>query len=161
MTTPTPSPQEPAKRSGRIYVLWGIGLPLLLAVLAACLLRFGNPQWSKHIYIVQACYWPGHKDGMITPPGSYEGSWMAWHRNGAKRYEGRFVAGGLAGVEREWDESGQLLHERCGNNGKIAWELEYRDGRAWEGSRPDKDGKFWFYRRGMAIGAKLTPGTLR
>jgi len=64
------------KRFINIYTIIGFILFINLGTLAV--LRFGNPQWSKWIYICQAYYWPG---GKISFPQNFSGDWKIWDKN--------------------------------------------------------------------------------
>lgn len=120
---------------------------ILLLVAALLLLRFGNTQWNKNVYMFQAYVWPKHDDGMICPPDDYTGVWVGWHSNrqqwvemeyrngkdhgkyvdwhpnGQKRSSGVHIDGEPHGAFAAWHPNGQKAHECQYDNGKLvgAW----------------------------------------
>ena len=115
-------------------------LPLLAALL---LLRFGNTQWNKNIYMFQAYVWPKYEDGMICPPDDYTGTWVGWHSNrqqwvemeyrngkkhgkyvdwypnGQKSSSAMYVDGEFHGAYAEWHSNGQKAHQCRYDNGEL------------------------------------------
>jgi len=61
-----------------------IALTLVLALTTLGILRFGNPQWHKYVYIFQAHYFPKYKNGMIFPQNK-NGIWNVWDNKGYLR----------------------------------------------------------------------------
>lgn len=67
-----------------------IGVAGIAALLTASLFvvfTWGNPQWSKYIYIWQAYYFPADgslisEHGMFFPPKNYTGEYTVWYDNG-------------------------------------------------------------------------------
>ena len=113
--------------------LWTCGTAALLAGLALALLRYGNPRWSRAIYVFRAYYSPGavHDNewcgtcaeaslaqcGLI-PPSGYTGIWRTWYRNGQKKSEFTYTNGVQNGLSQSWHP-----------NGVLASRAEYQDGR--------------------------------
>lgn len=92
-----------------------IGLTVVLALATLGILRFGNPQWHKYVYIFQCYYWPKHvfKPGVlnssgdpykyeISPPENYSGMWKSWHKNGHLESSGNYILGGKNGQWGYW-----------------------------------------------------------
>jgi len=59
----------------KVYL--AIAATLLLALTVLGILRFGNPQWHKFIYIFQAYYWPGYENENIPILDNYFGEWSS------------------------------------------------------------------------------------
>lgn len=95
---------------------------LLLAGIIFCVLRYGDPQANKYIYMFQAYVLPGgYSEGMIYPHNleeskRYSGIWRMWYRNGSLMEETTFVQGLANGPFRHWHENGCLAVE---GNGKM------------------------------------------
>jgi hypothetical protein len=84
----------------------------LLATVAACLaiLRFGNPQWSRYIFIFQRYFSPRHLS-IMEPPKGYSGTWRTWWLNGLKCTETQYVDGLAEGRFTAWYSNGQKARE--------------------------------------------------
>lgn len=104
-----------------------LGIVIVLALLAFCIVTFGNPQWHWRLYAHQA---RNAENGLLEPGGVYTGPWNNWNkegrllsaynyrnglrhgpyvtydRNGATLSEGQYVDGKLDGVQRINQEGG-------------------------------------------------------
>jgi len=92
-----------------IYTIIGFILFINLGTLAV--LRFGNPQWSKHIYIFQCYYLPQYKNGWIEKPEKYTGKWFLWYKSGQLRSSGNYIGGARDGKFQTWHENGEKIME--------------------------------------------------
>jgi hypothetical protein len=75
-------------------------------VLVLCVLRCGDRQVSKWVYMFRAYVWPGEVPGV---PGRYTGRWTTWHANGRKEVEGGFLHGDHHGPWAAWWENGARM----------------------------------------------------
>ena len=133
------------------YRRWAI-VPAAVIVFL-CLLRFGNPQWNRLIFMFQAYLYPGNLEKVIIPPPGYTGTWRVWsqtgklvnewefvdgkdpggmtilrHTDGSKAQQGVFRNGIPEGLHRWWDEHGRQNAEGT-----------FRNGREWTGTFPGWD----------------------
>jgi len=118
-----------------------ICLSLLLSLGCLGILRFGNPQWNKWIFIFQAYYWPargndiqidgalnGPYDGRgdeiwITPPKNFTGIIRNWRKNGEQYFEAEFKNGELDGQVIFWYENGNIGNKKYYEKGEVNGEL--------------------------------------
>lgn len=99
-----------------------LGVTLLCACAAMVVLRFGNPQWHKQIFIFQCYRWPGSEPRPYQYP-RFNGMWRAWHENGQLSYTQPIQGGQLwTGPECFWDATGRVIRRR-----------EWREGHPWSG----------------------------
>jgi len=98
----------PHSQSPRPWIL--LMLVLLLVAFGLLLaLQFGNPQWTKWVYICQVYYWP-RRDDLFTPPADHTGVWRTWYRNGQLFTQGDYENGRpVNGVKSVWDEEGRIM----------------------------------------------------
>lgn len=67
-----------------------LALPIILTgLIATGLVCFGNPQWQRRIYLVQAYLLPGK----VKRPAKYTGVWRDWNRAGQLTSQVRYEAG--------------------------------------------------------------------
>jgi len=95
-----------------IYIL--ASLTLVLGVGTVLLLRYGNPQWNRWIYIFQRFHW---KKDYIEMPEDYSGKWMEWKKNGDPVSLENFQNGIKNGPYKKWEdgnlvEFGKYLNDR-------------------------------------------------
>jgi len=116
-----------------------IGLTFVLGITCFCILRYGNPQWNKYVYIFQSYISPKHKSveilpgsysfvhnkfdfpkygREIIPPKTYNGQWKNWSIAGRLRSYGRINFGKKHGI---W----KFFHKESGSY----IQFEYRDGK--------------------------------
>lgn len=99
-------------------------VPRLLGFLAIytmtilLILEYGNPQWSRWIYIYQASS-SYNVDRIIHRPSGYTGRWRAWYPNGKLRMECFFKDGRFHGAIRQWNEKGQETFSGMFINGRV------------------------------------------
>jgi len=118
------------KRLLNLYTIIGFILVMNL-VSGLAILRFGNCQWNKFIYIYQCYYFPSHpnfwysSDGTkgilnygIDQPKNYSGNWTMWHKNGLKNYEGEYLNGKMIGIHFWWGDKGIWEDKRFYKNGE-------------------------------------------
>ena len=137
-----------------IRSLWhhkkSIGLYLLLTCLLFSFLRFGNPQWSKAIFIFQMYVWQVYGpeyDPLEDIPSDYSGKWYAWSSNGTLIYEAFLIDGVKEGrcLRRnvdgtKWEEQNYLhgkLHGLCTSwkhDGSIEAQCLYQNNRPLSGT---------------------------
>ncbi len=112
----------------KIYVT---GAAFILIVL---LLRYGNPQICRLIYIFQAYISPKYRGGIILPPSEYTGEWVGWYPNGRKMFKMQYKRGKLHGKTQFWYPTGihqyttYFSHGRKNGN-DIRW---YLNGVKWQ-----------------------------
>ena len=97
-----------------------------LCGLVALLLCFGDPQWSKVIYIFRAYYFPGGMENAygcgnyvdnivsrcrLTRPENYTGVWRTWYKNGQLEFQARYIKGVVHGPLRSFCADGSKLYE--------------------------------------------------
>lgn len=131
----------------RRFWLWStIALLLAVTVSALTLLRFGNPQWNRLIYIAQF-YWLGHHE-LCAPPKGYTGRWRRWYPDGSLQDEYQIIDGVKTGLVRGWHANGakwrELTLDLSGElhgpfkvwdeSGKQLLCGEYRHGMPWSGT---------------------------
>lgn len=118
--------QSRAKRAFR-WVMCGVGVIIIAALVVLALLAFGNPQWSGYIYRFQCYAWPSKELKQldywqalhrIPAPDGYTGRWTTWYRNGQRQTECWWSDGLANGTYTMWDEDGNKVLED-----------NYRDGR--------------------------------
>jgi len=106
------------KRYLNLYTIIGFILIINLGTLAV--LRLGNPQWSKFIYIFQCYYWPADqyefgsassKYYVIYKPLNFTGTWKTWNKNGRIESEENYLNDLKNGLHRGWYENGQIAYE--------------------------------------------------
>lgn len=124
-------------RCSRTYLL--VFLALSIAGTAG-LLRYGNPQWHRYIFMFQAFVYPGEPDRLILPkvsdydaamaspslvrlPSRYTGIWRQWDEKGRLQSHETYVDGLLEGEAYSWFNSG----DHWGRN--LYWYRAYRKGR--------------------------------
>jgi len=108
----------------KVYL--AIAATLILALTALGILRFGNPQWNKWIYICQCYYWPKGelqrpklaqyygdqvvvpKEHMINPPKNYSGKWITWFKNGKFQTQNDYLNGRII-TFRSWNVDGKQV----------------------------------------------------
>jgi hypothetical protein len=90
----------------------GLGLTsmIIFVTLFVTILRFGNPQWCRVIYVFQAYVSPKYEYG-ISPPPRYTGTWITWYPNGRKRYEDNYIDGKRDGIWISWHGDGNKAEE--------------------------------------------------
>ena len=127
-------------RRASFLILYGFLAVLLLTLLV---LRLGNPQWHKYVYIFQTYVWPKHHMGKIDPPSNFTGVWTRWHRNGMKQYEGTYRDGKRDGPWILWWWDGTRGHYgistpdhhiawRDNGTKHFEWELENGVNHGWQ-----------------------------
>lgn len=82
----------------------------------ALVLSFGNPQWSKCIYVFQA-YWlqrPPHC------PDNFSGVWREWDLDGVLQSEQHFKDGILHGESTTWHSDGHVASKQSYEHGNPA-----------------------------------------
>lgn len=109
---------KPSVLRSRKFWLGVAGLLALSAVCLLCILRFGNPQWSRYIYIFQAYVWPENPNFANRIPAGYTGRAFAWYRNGRVHIERTFKDGELNGRYAGWYDDGSRAFENWFRNGK-------------------------------------------
>lgn len=67
-------------------------------------LRFGNPQWAKYVYIFQAYVSPAKQP---DPPTNFTGTWITWYKNGQMMNSVTFKNGRIDGRDVAWHPNGQ------------------------------------------------------
>jgi len=93
----------------RRYWLWISFIVLFAsAIVLLVVLRFGNPQWNRWIYIFQANLHPGHKSGIVPIPKDYTGKWSHWTKNGLLFSTMVLQDGMRHGPFTAWHENGSL-----------------------------------------------------
>lgn len=126
-------------------MLW-IG-PVLLGLLVAgtaLVLRFGDPQCCRWVYLFQRHVSPGREPRV---PPTYTGTWTTWHRSGRRASETAFKDGLVHGKARHWDTNGvlrrentyvrQVLHGKeivWDKRGRVIAEGEYMNGQRFGGT---------------------------
>jgi len=120
------------KKLINLYTIIGFILIINLGTLAV--LRFGNPQWHRWIYVFQCYYWPGHKLEMtigdnlysspvfynfISPPENYTGKWKLWYKNGGLKESVNFNNGKLNGPSVYYFSSGRIRAKINWQNGDL------------------------------------------
>jgi hypothetical protein len=154
-------------RRRNLILFCSLALVIMISSLY-CILRFGNPQWNKYIFLYQRrLSWEGPR-----PPKGYTGVWKKWiqgsghlsslteYRNGAKHgkrlawrshgrraSEGTYVNGVRHGPWKQWDRDGTLSASG-----------EYRDGRPWAGTCW-WDGELYEYAKGNTVGPMIRSNT--
>lgn len=89
---------------GKKTLLLALVLTLLgVSIAGVAVLRFGNPQWHKYIYLFQAHVWPGEEP---QPPSDFTGTWRAWWKNGQLRESIDFRNGRFDGEYLQWHPNG-------------------------------------------------------
>jgi len=108
-----------------LYIL----VPIVLVSIVLGVLSFGNPQWSKHIYIWQAYTYPsltlkysdkledivtstkelkGNLDFPINVPKNYSGTWRMWDEHGYLIVEAELENGMLNGHSSCYSTTGRI-----------------------------------------------------
>lgn len=77
-------------------------------LLLISILRFGNSQWCRYIYMFQAYVWSGGSNAFVPRPANYTGRWVGWHRNGQKKLEWTYKNGDADGECTLWHRDGWL-----------------------------------------------------
>jgi len=103
----------------KVYI--AIAATLILTFSVFGILRFGNPQSHKYIYIFQCYYWPKAKTKYpvydlnlqvvgydIFRPNKFSGKWRTWYKNGILKEESCFSAGIYDGLSLIWHSNGQM-----------------------------------------------------
>ena len=88
-----------------------------IAVSILALLAFGDPQWSRYVYIFQARIYPANFDhGIIGVPSDYSGLWVDYSYDDYNRRihvvgEANYLNGVLHGTSTTYlyDKSGNLV----------------------------------------------------
>ena len=106
-------------------------------------LSFGNPQWSRWVYIFQAYVWrwnvPSFSDkSWIAPPVGHTGLWRTWWSNGKLRSEMCLGSGIRNGICREWHENGVMASEATYANNIIYGMLSMW----YQSGQPSKQGAY-------------------
>jgi len=148
----------PTTRSGTVSPARTLAIDLACLVAALLvsvpiLLRFGDPQWSRWVYMFQAYV---HPDEPPPPPRGYTGTWRGWHRNGTLAVQVGYRNGESHGQTVSWTDGGVRRLEcyyvdgyRCGpwtewdDTGKVTVRGRYRDGGPWHGCCYLHDRKAW------------------
>lgn len=110
----------PLKRKLRLRTKVTILVCAISVMSLALVLRFGNPQASKYIYIFQAYYSPGGRSlpfapdtidlFAIDPPEHYTGIWRQWYENGQLASEAVCENGKVTRC-KSWKNDGELYDE--------------------------------------------------
>jgi len=148
----------PTTRSGTVSPARTLAIDLACLVAALLvsvpiLLRFGDPQWSRWVYMFQAYVHPGEPP---PPPRGYTGPWRGWHRNGGLAVQMGYRNGESHGQTVSWTDGGVRRLEcyyvdgyRSGpwterdETGKVTMRGSYRDGAPWHGCCYLCDRKAW------------------
>jgi len=137
MTEELPNIGSDKKSPYRCKRFWIYAVPSCLLILLLCIfavLRFGNPQWSKHIYMFQVFVWEvegtnADYDMKFLPvPKNYAGVWCMWYENG--QMWARFDYAKKNGIGMEgWYESGQKSSEDRRHGEIVIVTCWYRNGK--------------------------------
>jgi len=95
-----------------------LGGVVAVLVLGLVVLRFGNPQWSKYIYIFQAYVSPATEEVANRLSTDYTGRAFFWYRDGTKYVEMTYKGGQMHGKYREWCKDGTVWLEGYFKHGK-------------------------------------------
>jgi hypothetical protein len=82
------------------------------------LLRFGNPQWHKYVFMFQAYVSPGEDPDV---PEDFTGTWRTWYKNGGAMNEIQFRDGAQHGLERVYFPDGDLWEESSSPRSALAF----------------------------------------
>jgi len=112
----------------KVYL--AIAATLLLALTTLGILRFGNSQWNRWIYVFQCYYWPGHSNeygiNYILPPKNYAGVWYDWYQNGELMVSELYLNGHPSSFNY-WDKKGNKMIFGLWKNGKAHGAWKYWD----------------------------------
>lgn len=86
----------------------------LISVVIVCLLSFGNPQWTRAVYMWQ---WQV-LDQKARRPKKYNGVWRAWDKNGNMTYQSHYVNGRKVGLSTRYFKSGNIYTHTFYKNGR-------------------------------------------
>lgn len=127
-------PKHPSDRILNSIFFIGVGLFLLIVLL----FYFGNPQWSKWIFLWQRKV---YANTLVIPSADYSGIWRIWKDNGQLESEATYLAGRINGSYSRWWDNGNLwqtieykngvLHgkfSQCHKNGNPFIEKHYANG---------------------------------
>lgn len=82
------------------------------------LLRYGNPQWSRYIFMFQAYVYPADNSLFLNYESNPNGVTRAWDKCGRLCYEERRVDNKLNGIQRQW-HLGVLVSEEQYDMGEL------------------------------------------
>jgi len=98
-----------------------IGLTFVLGITCFCILRYGNPQWNKWVYIFQAnvspkdpelgIFYSKYSSGYLEVPKDYSGIWRSWRSDGSLWTEENIYQGKRKGEFKSWHHNGQLAYK--------------------------------------------------
>lgn len=90
----------------RRHSRWRVGVAVLATCLVSVLglLRFGNSQWNRWIFVFQGLFGPDDSSSLFgpSPPPSYTGTWVRWDMYGRKEAEVGYLDGKRHGLETLW-----------------------------------------------------------
>ncbi|OGV74359.1 MAG: hypothetical protein A3K19_27330 [Lentisphaerae bacterium RIFOXYB12_FULL_65_16] len=91
---------DPSNHRVKSRVIWWSSGTLCALLVVFAVLRFGNPQWSRFIYLFQARADPA----LVTPPHDFSGTWVTWYGGPArKRSEIEMRDGKAHGKCTKWE----------------------------------------------------------
>ena len=110
----------------RTLAVAAVGL-VAVCLAALAVLRFGNPQWHRWVFMFQAYVWPRRQP---EPPKGFTGVWRTWYPSGRRMNEVGFRNGREHGFERDFYPDGKRWSEGRYVNGRLEgdWTLWAPDG---------------------------------
>lgn len=86
---------------------------IVLTLAVAFLLEYGSPQSCKWIYMHQVYGWPFSSSDSESreygPPENYTGNWVIWSENGRRVIESNYINGRAVGIDRTFNDEGEVL----------------------------------------------------
>ncbi len=138
-----------------IKIVYVFAIFAATGIICGAISAYGNPQWSKWIYIAQAyIYRKGGYRGLVgdtltydhiilPPPAGYTGIWMTWYKCGKLSSKAEYIDGKLCGKSTSYYMSGRIKAEgyhaydipvgvqtQWYENGNVAERYEWRNGKA-------------------------------
>lgn len=98
---------------------WLCAVPVALIVAVLGVLRFGNPQWHKYVYMCRAYWWYSwpaeqdeHSNRYLFVPDNFDGTWKTWNRDGSIRHEWNYKEGNKHGTCVWLYATGRKAHKK-------------------------------------------------